>query len=227
MQSVRKDSTTDQVHHRLILDHAAVNIDSAEAALYSPAGTELRAMSNVGVTVNNEVASLKLTWAYDLGVGYRVAWRLSVGVEVYERDTFFRISRRHFFSVVTQADVFKTHPQVQKFLGASPDFSPYLEWAWERILIETERHRLQYPEHIFEPEKFKIAHIAWALAEFYLENTSSRQSDQWDKAEKYETLGDRLLSATLDKIAADANNDGLLSETEDEHKQRTALRLRR
>jgi hypothetical protein len=228
MQTVRKDSTTDTVDHRLVVNHAAVVITSAEAALYAPGGSELRPMSVVGVTHSAEKASLELPWSYDIASGYKVSWQLTVGSEVYKRDTFFRIVRRRFLSPVTRADVFALHPKVQGFFaGAEQEFDPYLEWAWSRIEIETERHRAEYPEHIFDPERFKIAHIAWALAEHYRSNYSSRQSDEFDKSVTYEEMGASLLKSALDRVAVDVDRDGLLEESEEEHAQRSAFRLTR
>ena len=216
MQEVRKDLAEDKIRVKLIgPGYQGQTITSGEAAVYNPGGGEVRVKSSVGVTFSGSQAELSLPWPWDYDFGFSVKFHLTVGVDVFVRTIYFSIVRRLFHPTLTQDIVFEFVPSLKKFLNkTTPDFSPYLQAAWEQIRDYLQNKLGKRGSQTINTERLRNAHMFLSLAEFYTQNASGTSTDQWGKAERYEKKGMDALAIALQAIIADCDSDGLVDEEE-------------
>jgi hypothetical protein len=229
MKTVRQ-SSKDPISYRLVVDFDEVTLTAASCAIYSPAGSELRADSAVDVTRSVGLATFTPSagWedsTYPVDRSFRVRWTLTAGGIEYIRDDFFDVTLRDFASEVTDADVARIESSVTSKLGVST-LKDLRREAWGEIAQEVSAVLKANPAITASGSQFRLCHIYLVLAMFYRRErfgTLGAESEAAWKADHYEKEYRRALSRALNNLNSTDYDDNVVSS---EQQSRTWPRMR-
>lgn len=229
MKTVRQGSK-DPISYRLVVDFDEATLTAASCAIYSPAGSELRADSAVDVTRSVGLATFTPSagWedsTYPVDRSFRVRWTLTAGGIEYIRDDFFDVTLRDFASEVTDADVARIEASVTSKLGVST-LKDLRREAWGEIAQEVSAVLKANPAITASGSQFRLPHIYLVLAMFYRRErfgTLGAESEAAWKADHYEKEYRRALSRALNNLNSTDYDDNVVGA---EQQSRTWPRMR-
>lgn len=217
MKTVRQGSK-DPISYRLVVDFDEATLTAASCAIYSPAGSELRADSAVDVTRSVGLATFTPSagWVdstYPVDRSFRVRWTLMAGGIEYIRDDFFDVTLRDFASEVTDADVARIESSVTSKLGVST-LKDLRREAWGEIAQEVSAVLKANPAVTASGSQFRLCHIYLVLAMFYRRErfgTLGAESEAAWKTDHYEKEYRRALSRALNNLNSTDYDDNVVS----------------
>lgn len=229
MKTVRQGSK-DPISYRLVVDFDEATLTAASCAIYSSAGSELRADSAVDVTRSVGLATFTPSagWedsTYPVDRSFRVRWTLTAGGIEYLRDDFFDVTLRDFASEVTDADIFRIESSTQGKLG-SGTLKDLRREAWGEISQEVSAVLKANPAITASGSQFRLCHIYLVLAMFYRRErfgTLGAESEAAWKADHYEKEYRRALSRALNNLNSTDYDDNVVGA---EQQSRTWPRVR-
>ena len=148
------------------------------------------------------------------GEGWRVVWVLTVGGEARTFDRMAALCRRRLFPVVTDADLFRKHPDLSDLMPSSmASYQPKIDDAWEELIHDV-RQKGSIPHLVMGAEDLKFVLLYRVLGNVYFD--FNQGNPLWsERAAHYRTLAKQAFDGlsfvydTTDRGAADAQKRSL------------------
>ncbi len=234
-----EQNTTDGLSVRLMADDQTeiALVGPQQLSIDSPSGSELLAITAVGVTISGNEATLSQAWSdatYTRDHGFRANWTLTDGATTYLRTQYFSIVRRVFRSTLEDTDITNIHPYITT-QNQQANLSLYKQEAWEeiqaickaRIPPPSKAARppvsrewtgaggvQDYPGNFFNPEDFRQAHLYLTLSWFFDHNSFGNADQNEARALRYREQGTNALDLALSRISFDRDGDGIIEDWE-------------
>ena len=199
---------------------------SGTVSVYDDGSTAV--VSAASVTVSGSVAQYTLSAATvasePFGAGWRVEWALVMpdGVtHTFRNDA--ALIRRRLYPVVSDADLFRRHPDLDpgdsaSLVASGTDYQDFLDEAW--ATIETKLINMgQRPWLVMSPSAFRDLHIYSTLELIMVHFATTAGDSKWQQlADTYAMKAERAWSDL--NFLYDADDDGQI---DDDNKRRSAV----